>query len=596
MPLTSHHQSSSTSPGSSPENEDGSLKCGLFDLPQELVDMIFDFAYQKHAGGRLISLHAWHERERDRRRAQHGYTMKPFPAPKVEEFMINKKFFTLAARTWVQQQETFMLKSDALAPHQLPLKKGIIRAYVSSWRGPSWIHEYLHSYPQLRDVGLEVSFKVFEAIEPIFAWEVDLSEDHLKKVARISGLSAVSGLTWLRLTAKDCKWAETPKKKQIWEQNVKKLEQYLQPIVTEPRAAEDMTMHTVSGYQRLGPEALYYGSSVKTNRTHYGHPQSAGNGTSRPSKSSKAAKAAPPLNKDPVADKEVNTGVSRSRQSKTTTKVSPKESPREGVATPLLPVKPATDGGAKSSELPTIRSQSQPTTKLTTGLASLPKNAAPALSLTATSVADKSDRLTAPYQEQTEPATGAALKPADQTTAQPVLPLNHMLSTEDVLQWMGSFTLRCKPKSRGHGRRGFGGDRAPPTRSYSIPKTGSEPVKGSLVLAAAAALQGLKLADETSTNKSTTQQPFPNQTDAPEMPPKPLASMEVPETVEELRVLVDSHGAELIHWIQAKAVGNLASVGRSTADQSESWDTKAASRRKMLSGRQKGAGRGPRGN
>lgn len=80
--------------------------CHLFGLPQELQDLIFDYAYPRTlCWMNFISRVEWDTREwvawrQDRTR----YTCRPFPEPKVAKFVVFKSFFAAAARAWTGNQ------------------------------------------------------------------------------------------------------------------------------------------------------------------------------------------------------------------------------------------------------------------------------------------------------------------------------------------------------------------------------------------------------------------------------------------------------------------------------------------------------------
>lgn len=76
----------------------------LFSLPQELLDIIFGLAYPTVEG---IKISTYNRKQSDnRRRMREGDNTGPIPlwSPKVNEFMVSRRFFEEAARAWVRNQ------------------------------------------------------------------------------------------------------------------------------------------------------------------------------------------------------------------------------------------------------------------------------------------------------------------------------------------------------------------------------------------------------------------------------------------------------------------------------------------------------------
>ncbi|KJX94562.1 hypothetical protein TI39_contig4175g00014 [Zymoseptoria brevis] len=72
---------------------------GLFDLPQELVDEIFDLAYPEEDLN-YVNWEQWDSAEMEKKRNDSSYELRPFPQPKVYQFFISKRFLPEASRAW----------------------------------------------------------------------------------------------------------------------------------------------------------------------------------------------------------------------------------------------------------------------------------------------------------------------------------------------------------------------------------------------------------------------------------------------------------------------------------------------------------------
>jgi len=77
---------------------------GLLDLPQELLDVVFDLACPRIKAAKFYTENQWKEREVTRRRENHEYIKRAFPSLKVDDFMVSKHFFILAAKAFIVNQ------------------------------------------------------------------------------------------------------------------------------------------------------------------------------------------------------------------------------------------------------------------------------------------------------------------------------------------------------------------------------------------------------------------------------------------------------------------------------------------------------------
>lgn len=57
----------------------------LLTLPQELLDIIFDYAHPEQAIAKRISREDWDARERSKRRENNDYVMGTYPGPRVND-------------------------------------------------------------------------------------------------------------------------------------------------------------------------------------------------------------------------------------------------------------------------------------------------------------------------------------------------------------------------------------------------------------------------------------------------------------------------------------------------------------------------------
>lgn len=77
----------------------------LFDLPQELQDAVFAFAYGEPDTSEPVRIKLkwmWEKQEIARRGSERSnYVPKPFPLLQVEQWLVSRRFFMAAARAWM---------------------------------------------------------------------------------------------------------------------------------------------------------------------------------------------------------------------------------------------------------------------------------------------------------------------------------------------------------------------------------------------------------------------------------------------------------------------------------------------------------------
>lgn len=74
----------------------------LFDLPQEIQDRIFTLAYPETESLSIVPKTSWESRQEHTRKL--GKVPRPF-ARKVDEGMVSKRYFRMAAKAWMTAQK-----------------------------------------------------------------------------------------------------------------------------------------------------------------------------------------------------------------------------------------------------------------------------------------------------------------------------------------------------------------------------------------------------------------------------------------------------------------------------------------------------------
>ncbi|KAK1062366.1 hypothetical protein LTR74_010339 [Friedmanniomyces endolithicus] len=215
----------------------------LFSLPQELQDIIFDFAYPRVQAD-YIHLTEWKTREAYRWRAAHrDYTKKPFPKLLINEFFVSKSFFIAAAKAWAGNQD---------------FSKGI------GFSKSSTLYFVATGAVNLRSLTLRVDDFQFSCIEDeVLAWEDRLGEKHLKQVAELHlyPLKMLSAKVTLTMKANDLSTARV-KTTTGWQSNVANLGTYAQNCYFLGQAGKTALYGKGYSTPRSNRHEIYHNSAV----------------------------------------------------------------------------------------------------------------------------------------------------------------------------------------------------------------------------------------------------------------------------------------------------------------------------------------------
>lgn len=235
---------------------------GLFDLPQELLDLIFNLAYPRpfDDGTVCIARAPWERQERDKQRDNPaGYVARPF-SPKVNDFLVCKLFFVNATRAWTGNQSFDYTTncSSIFSDVGRGSLGGIVSGYVVDLRSAHWITENMYRLPCLKFLQLMIQPGIFEVIEPKYAWKEELTMADFEKVESSVQLTLLSGLKSIRLIPGRHRWVRTVEDRAMWSKNVQTLEDLVRPFVTRERSPQE-----VIRAEEEGRGMLYIGSRVK---------------------------------------------------------------------------------------------------------------------------------------------------------------------------------------------------------------------------------------------------------------------------------------------------------------------------------------------
>ena len=152
----------------------------LLTMPQEIQDMILDFAYPEIKGIKYATKEEWNTREKYRRyESRAAYTPRAFPGQKVSDFMVCKNFFVAAANAYVSNQVFDDTAQGLLESSLLSKRYGILPQWMTSITLEAYKLEW-ELPASLKVVTAIVREYMFDDLDPKLACEDDLDEDDFK--------------------------------------------------------------------------------------------------------------------------------------------------------------------------------------------------------------------------------------------------------------------------------------------------------------------------------------------------------------------------------------------------------------------------------
>ncbi|KAF2166619.1 hypothetical protein M409DRAFT_23253 [Zasmidium cellare ATCC 36951] len=219
-------------------------KPGLFDLPQELLDDIFDCAYPEEQGVEFVAKRNWSHTQFYHTREDSSYQTRPFPTPKVCDFLVSKTFLQNAAKAWIGNQVI-----DALLPAMLSLGRRTesnedLNLLFKYSRKVLWglLHaEDFFQFSAVKEVRMPVeSCKLLT--DSKYPWQSVYDDEDIKKTEIYQQVCKFRGLTSFEAVTSD--WYEIEEKSQteqdIWNANLRKFEQLVTIEATKPKPEPEL--------------------------------------------------------------------------------------------------------------------------------------------------------------------------------------------------------------------------------------------------------------------------------------------------------------------------------------------------------------------
>lgn len=242
----------------------------LFSLPQAILDHIFTVSYPPIPNLRLITLSTWHARSLHRQ--NRSSTPSILSDPKVNDFLISKRYFLLASKAWISNQ-TFsdldFVQSAKYIGNQREERKlgGIFFSFAKRFRLKSRHLPCICDFPSLEEAIIDVDDDVFAGSKPREAWKEVFAEEELVSLAFFAALlNQGKRLKSVVLLPAPCVYALGDEEEKIWRRNIRRLEGLInERLSSTERRKQGMNKESTSQSNHShenGQKSLYTGSKV----------------------------------------------------------------------------------------------------------------------------------------------------------------------------------------------------------------------------------------------------------------------------------------------------------------------------------------------
>nr|OQO23360.1 hypothetical protein B0A51_08034 [Rachicladosporium sp. CCFEE 5018] len=248
MPSASDAQSDSTTP-TAPSAAVTSTSGFFGPLPQELEDLIFEFAHQRDPAIKFMTASDWAEKEEDKRRKSRTYVALPFPTNFVSQWLVSKRYFIAAASVWFGS-EPFNFTST-FDPQTITVTSGLRHelSRLGLFRDLATVMKdrYAHhmSWPpkckQLTELTLVMDHEWEYCTRGIskYAWQEPFTPADFDTMLKGSPLLEIRGLKDLKVE-RGTRYAflsddKTDEEKEMLELNIRELEKALRKSALQPK-------------------------------------------------------------------------------------------------------------------------------------------------------------------------------------------------------------------------------------------------------------------------------------------------------------------------------------------------------------------------
>ncbi|CAK1367731.1 hypothetical protein CB0940_11506 [Cercospora beticola] len=242
--------------------------CYFDKLPQELLDMVCDFAYGYQTERLIITKGQYMESREDLLEVGKLASIPPFEHH-VDRFLVSKRFFLSAVEAYVKAQRLDHTAGEYYFSSDRVSGKKLFQLFAKDIKVASLEDIYtLRNFSSLRNIELvldEYKFRFGSPPSTNYPWVHAFQPDDFAQLNIVKHIGALRGVQTFAITAGRCHQADTVAKKQMWQCNIDTLQTYLTLIVTARKFstnAANPTIPAANSHCVKQPQPLYPGSRV----------------------------------------------------------------------------------------------------------------------------------------------------------------------------------------------------------------------------------------------------------------------------------------------------------------------------------------------
>jgi len=245
----------------------------LFNLPQELQDSVFIFAYPEVEGLSIVFKDDWPFVEEVRKKKERSnFVRRAFPAPKVSEWLVSRKFFTAAARAWMPAQApafarcsstyrnvctAFLIQGSGLYMQSAAQATLDMNHMFGAGNIADIVLANVALCPRLQRLHLLVDEEMFSDLASKHACEHELEESDLEEVYEAKSCwKKLGGVREVTMSANRAHYHYSGRDVMVLRRNVDRFAQFLQKRMIGSQKPE-----SASGPRVIRP--LYHGSRLR---------------------------------------------------------------------------------------------------------------------------------------------------------------------------------------------------------------------------------------------------------------------------------------------------------------------------------------------
>lgn len=206
----------------------------LWRLPQELLDMVFDFAYPAVENLQVTRRSTWEYREERKRRSNEKHCSPSF-VHGVDKFFVSKRFFKNAIRAWVSSQHWISNPSNLNAFGRYSIFEDYATEYAD-YAG-DLMYLTLDRMPRLQFLRLRVGPDV--CMDELYkshgyAWMTRIPREAFRTLPFVKQIAETKSIRVVQIAIEPCSYAGIdPVKMQHWQSNMEELSNAIQDALRE---------------------------------------------------------------------------------------------------------------------------------------------------------------------------------------------------------------------------------------------------------------------------------------------------------------------------------------------------------------------------